>query len=163
MATMIIGGEITGVYSPVRGMAASRRPSLWNGATPEVFFAKRIDNSRVVKLADPKRAQEIRQLVLAGVVFFAVFLVYSWQHFRSIEHGYRIEAQRIQRDKLMEENRELNLEVAGLRDPQRIDVLARKMGLQAPNPGQFVNMEPTIDQAAPVFAKVMPAAPIGTR
>jgi cell division protein FtsL len=159
MATMAVG-EITGIYSPARGMKL-RRPSLWNGATPEVFFAKRIDNSRVVKLADPQRASEIRMFTIAGAIFFIVFLVYSWQHFRAIEYGYRIEAQRIQRDKLIEENRELNLQEAGLRDPQRIDYLARKMGLEAPRAGQVINLDPTVDSTQPVMARVMAAPPVG--
>ncbi len=163
MATMVVGGEITGVYSPARGFGRLRRPSLWNGATPEVFFAKRIDNSRLVKLADPVRAREIKFLSIAGALFFFVFLVYSWQHFRAIEYGYRIQAQRIQCDKLMEQNRELNLIEAGLRDPKRIDVLARRMGLEAPRPGQLVNLDSAPDPTQTVFAKVLSAPPIGVR
>ena len=33
-------------------------------------------------------------------------------------------------------NRALRLEEASLRDPERIDVMARKLGLQSPQPGQ---------------------------
>lgn len=153
MATLAVG-EITGIYSPARGLRM-RRPSLWNGATPEVFFAKRIDNSRVVKMSDPQRASEIRMFTLAGAIFFLVFLVYSWQHFHAIEYGYRIEAQRVQRDKLIEENRELNLQEAGLRDPQRIDYLAHKMGLEAPRAGQLVNLDASTDSGQAVMASVL--------
>ncbi|MEO8727623.1 MAG: cell division protein FtsL [Acidobacteriaceae bacterium] len=161
MATMAVG-EITGIYSPARGMKA-RRPSLWNGATPEVFFAKRIDNSRAVRFADPQRAAEIKMLTMAGALFFIVFLVYSWQHFRAIEYGYRIEAQRIHRDQLVEQNRELNLQEAGLRDPERIDYLAQKMGLAAPHAGQVVNLDSTADSTQAVMASAMPAPYVGTR
>jgi cell division protein FtsL len=157
MATMVVGGDITGIYSPARGLG--KRPSLWNGATPEVFFAKRIDNSRVLKVADPQRAREIKFLSVAGVLFFVVFLVYSWQHFRAIEYSYRIESQRIQRDRLLEENRKLNLEQARLRDPERIDVLARKMGMEAPHPGQMISLEPPADGQA-ILAKTFTQAPL---
>ena len=155
MASIAIGGEITGVYTPARGMR--RRASLWNGATPEVFFAKRIDNSRLVKLDDPQRAREIRMFSIACALFFMVFLTYSWQHFRAIEYGYKIEAQRIEHDHLVEQQRELSLQEASLRDPQRIDVLARRMGLVAPHAGQVVTIDGASDLAQQsVMASVLP-------
>ena len=61
---------------------------------------------------------------------------YALQHFRAIEYGYKIETLRSQRDGLVEMNRALRLEEASLRDPERIDVMARKLGLQSPQPGQ---------------------------
>ena len=61
---------------------------------------------------------------------------YALQHFRAIEYGYKIETLRSQRDGLTEMNRALRLEEASLRDPERIDVMARKLGLQSPQPGQ---------------------------
>jgi cell division protein FtsL len=161
MATMAVGGQITGVYNPERGM--NRVGSLWNGATPEVFFAKRIDNSRLVKLADPQRAREIRFLSVAGAIFFVVFLAYSFQHFRAIESSYKLEALRIQRDRMVEQNRELNLQQAALRDPQRIDALARKMGLEAPRPSQFVNLDTIPENAGAVYARVLPAPAMPVR
>ena len=60
---------------------------------------------------------------------------YALQHFRAIEYGYKIEALRSQRDGLTEMNQALRLEEASLRDPERIDVMARKLGLQSPQPG----------------------------
>jgi hypothetical protein len=38
-------------------------------------------------------------------------------------------------------NRALRLEDASLRDPERIDVLARRMGLVPPEPGQVIRMD----------------------
>jgi cell division protein FtsL len=161
MATLAVGGQITGVYNPDRNMA--RGGSLWSGATPEVFFAKRIDNSRLVKLADPQRAREIRFLSVAGAIFFVVFLAYSFQHFRAIESSYKLEALRLQRDRLVEQNRELNLQEAALRDPQRIDALARKMGLEAPRPSQFVNLDLVPENAGAVYARALPAPAMPVR
>ena len=152
MATMVVGGDITGVYSPTRGLG---KRSMWNGATPEVFFAKRIDNSRLVKVADPQRAREIKALSYACVLFFAVFLTYAWQHFRYIEYSYRVESQRVQLDKLTEAHKVLELQQAQLRDPQRIDILARKMGMVAARPGQFVSLDATAD-SQPILASLMP-------
>ena len=36
-----------------------RRQPCWNG-TPEIYFAKPIDNSRLLKVEDPKRGREMR-------------------------------------------------------------------------------------------------------
>ena len=38
-------------------------------------------------------------------------------------------------------NHALRLEDASLRDPERIDVLARRMGLVPPEPGQVIRMD----------------------
>ena len=38
---------------------SSRRKSCWLG-TPEIYFRKTIDNSRLVKVEDPRREREMR-------------------------------------------------------------------------------------------------------
>jgi hypothetical protein len=81
-------------------------------------------------------------------------MVYAWQHFSAIEYGYRIEASKSQRDLLAETNRALHLEEASLRNPERIDALARQMGLQTPIAGQVVRIEPSAkDPGVPVMAR----------
>ncbi len=122
-------------------------------AHPEIYFPKAIDNSRLVKVADPKREREMRQFTLMLVVLFALAMVYAWQHFSAIEYGYRIEALKSQREALVETSRALHLEQASLRDPERIDALARRMGLQTPEAGQVMRMEGTVDSGAPVMAR----------
>jgi cell division protein FtsL len=83
---------------------------------------------------------------------------YALQHFRAIEYGYKIEALRSQRDGLVEMNRALRLEEASLRDPERIDVMARKLGMQSPQPGQVVRIDVANDAATPVMASIGPVA-----
>src|SRR5437879_13342058 len=61
------------------------------GPTPEVFFAKHIDNSRIVKADDPERRREMRQFSAVMSVLFVMVMVYVWQHFSAIEAGYQIE------------------------------------------------------------------------
>ena len=51
---------------------------------------------------------------------------YAWQHFRAIEYGYQIESAKRELNDLTEMNRALRLEDAILRDPERIDVMARR-------------------------------------
>jgi hypothetical protein len=89
-------------------------------------------------------------------------MFYAWQHFSSIEYGYKIEAQKAERDRLVEVNRALKLEAASLRDPGRIDALARQMGLESPEPGQVIQMNPE-DGGTPVMASAAPVAVITAR
>ena len=86
-------------------------------------------------------------------------MLYAWQHFNAIEYGYRIETQHAQIESLGEINRQLRLEQAALRDPERIDTLARRMGMSEPQVGQVVPMEPAeLEPGAPVLAQVTPVA-----
>jgi cell division protein FtsL len=122
------------------------------GPTPEVFFAKHIDNSRIVKADDPERRREMRTFSAVMSVLFVLVMVYVWQHFSAIEMGYNIEAQKVQVEHLSEQNRQLRLTEAELTDPERIDVLAKQMGLSAPQPGQVVRPD-GIETNATVLAQ----------
>src|SRR5437660_7428629 len=130
--------NITGMIVPVEARAAVRRSVA--GITPEFYFQKTIDNSRLVKISDPQRRREIRMFSASVAALFLLMMFYAWQHFSSIEYGYRIEAQRSERERLVEMNHTLKLEEASLRDPGRIDTLARQMGLESPQPEQVVHL-----------------------
>jgi cell division protein FtsL len=147
--------NITGMITPVDARASARRSVA--GITPEFYFQKTIDNSRLVKVADPKRRREIRTFTASVAVLFLLMTFYTWQHFSAVEYGYKIEAQKSERDRLVELNRTLKLEEAGLRDPGRIDALARHMGMEAPQPGQVVRLE-NEEPGSAVMARVTPVA-----
>src|SRR5262244_1632346 len=151
--------NITGMISPVSEHVGARRSAAVAGITPEFYFPKTIDNSRVVKIADPQRRRELRLFSASVAALFLLTMFYAWQHFRSIEYGYRIEAQKSERDRLVEMNRTLKLEAASLRDPSRIDALARQMGMESPEPGQVIQMNPD-EGGAPVMARATPVAVI---
>jgi cell division protein FtsL len=123
--------------------------------TPEIYFAKRIDNSRVAKVTDPKRRREMVTFGLTLGVLFLLVMVYLWQHFSAIEYGYKIEQLKSERDTIAESNRALSLEEASLKDVSRIDQLARELGMQRPVDGQWQPMDTaTTDPATPVMAQV---------
>jgi cell division protein FtsL len=135
-----------------------RRKATWTG-TPEIYFSRPIDNSRLVKVEDPQRSREMKQFGVALACLFMLVMTFAWQHFKAIEYGYKIEALRVQRDGLIEVNRALRLEEASLRDPERIDTLARKLGLQSPQAGQVMHMDSVApDSVTPVLASVTPVA-----
>ena len=149
--------QITGMITPVDARATVRRSVA--GITPEFYFQKTVDNSRLVKVTDPQRRREIRIFSAAVAALFMVMMFYAWQHFSSIEYGYRIEAQKAERDRLVEVNRTLTLEAASLRDPGRIDALARKMGLESTQPGQVIRLNPD-EVGAPIVAQATTVAVI---
>jgi cell division protein FtsL len=136
-------------------VAPRRRAPCWNG-TPEVYFTKPIDNSRLVKVEDAGRSREMKQFSIALCCLFLLVMTYAWQHFKAIEYGYRIETLKTQRDGLAEANRALRLEEASLRDPERIDTLARRLGLQSPQAGQVIRMDTALpDAGTSVLASVV--------
>ncbi len=130
-------------------------PRRYMPGAPEIYFYKAIDNSRLVRSADPVRKREMRAFSAALVVFFMMVLVYLCQHCSSIEYGYRIEDLRAQRDQMAEVNRTLKLEEATLKEPGRIDFFARQMGMALPAVGQVQRMDEAgaRDSGAPVMAR----------
>ena len=124
------------------------------GPTPEVFFTKHIDNSRIVKADDPERRREMRMFSLVMTLLFSLVMVYVWQHFSAIEMGYKIEAQKTQVEQLREQNRQFKLNEAQLTEPKRIDAIAKQLGLDAPQPGQVIRTDGMTGQDAPAMASV---------
>jgi cell division protein FtsL len=140
----------------IRCAVPAERQSFWTG-TPEIYFAKAIDNSRLVKVEDPRRNREMKQFGVALAFLFLFVFTYAWQHFKAIEYGYQIESAKRELTNLTEMNRALRLEDASLRDPERIDLLARRMGLVPPEPGQVIRMEGSAtDAQGPVMASNAP-------
>src|ERR1700722_3971383 len=165
MATAVAG---FGTIEPKRRWATTteRNSALFDvqrrarrGPTPEVFFTKHIDNSRIVKADDPERQREMRSFTVVMGVLFMLVMVYVWQHFSAIEIGYQVESQKAQVEQLREQNRQLRLTEAQLTHPGRIDRIARQLGLDTPEPGQVVRAEG--DPNAPVMAQATaPALPV---
>jgi cell division protein FtsL len=122
---------------------------------PEIFLAKPVDNSRLVRVADKKRRREMYWLTAAMVALFALVMLYVVQHCSAVEYGYKIEELRKTRDTLADTSKTLRLEEASLKDPQRIDSLARSMGMQLPQPGQVQRVEPVATDNAPVMARAV--------
>lgn len=143
---------------PIQSELRPRRAPYWHG-TPEIYFAKAIDNSRLVKVEDAKRGREMRQFGIALACLFLLVMTYTWQHFKAIEYGYKVESLKSQRDGLLEMNHALRLEQASLRSPERIDKLAREYGMQPPQAGQIIRMDSALpDGSTPVMASVTPVS-----
>lgn len=147
-----------------RLFAAQQR--LRRGGTLEVFFPKRIDNSRLVKAPDMVRIREMRIFTAAVTVLFSLIMFYGLQHFSAIEIGYNVESKKQRIETLREQNRQLRLAEAQFSQPRRIDAMARQMGLVELQPNQVVRVTDHVEAGAPALAQVSsnaalvpPAAP----
>jgi cell division protein FtsL len=113
----------------------------------EFYTVKRIDNSRLVRPKAPDRLRECVRLVAMGGLLALVALLYAWQHFECIQMRSQLESLKSDRAQAVELNQELKLEEASLRDPGRIDQIARnELGLTAPASSQVApDQEPATD------------------
>jgi len=127
--------------------------------TPEFYFAKHFDNTRLVKAPDPVRAREMRSFAAAVTMLFSLIMVYGLQHFSAIESSYRVESEKQFVEQLREQNRQLRLSEAQLTQPGRIDGMARGLGLAEPQPGQVIHPSAHVEASSPALAQVAPVTP----
>ena len=98
---------------------------------------KRIDNSRLVRNVQPVRLRSFYRTAGLGALIAACLMMYIYQHFQCIDLSFQLEDLKAKQSKSMALNSELRLEIEGLRDPRRIDVIARRqLGLTQPMPTQ---------------------------
>src|SRR6185312_15423305 len=125
--------------APRQGQAsAAVRPF----ANEDIFFhVKRIDNSRVVRAADPQARQDcwkmIGSVVAAAVLLIAVLLPGAY----SLLAGYQIQTLRQEAHKLANEQASLELKDAELLSPARMEELARDQQFVDPPPQKVVYLD----------------------
>jgi cell division protein FtsL len=106
-------------------------------AMTEFHTVKRIDNSRIVRHVEPVKMRKLYRTVALGGVVAAFFMLYISQHFRCIDLSFQLEDVKARQSEAASLNSSLKLEIAGLRNPMRIDVIARRqLGLTEPLPTQ---------------------------
>src|SRR5262245_18032920 len=119
----------------------------------EVHLEKRIINNNVVREADSKSRRDYIVVNALGAVFLFGLFAYGWQHYQWIQYGYRIAEAQKKKDRLAEIVRQLRLERASLRSPQRIDSIARgEIGMVVPAPGQLATFSADAPLTIPVPA-----------
>lgn len=121
-------------------------------AMTEFHTRKRIDNSRIVRHVEPVKMRKLYRTAALGGVVAAFFMLYIYQHFRCIDLSFQLEQVKATQAEAASLNSSLKLEIASLRNPMRIDVIARRqLGLTEPLPGQVQEYD------APVGAEVAAA------
>lgn len=121
----------------------------------DIYFVQQIDNSHLVRVADPRRRREQWMLVCGAALVFLLLLGYALQRFEMVRLGYRLETARKQVAQLEQWNRGLRLEEASLRNPDRIYTLAsQRLGMSTAEPGQVLALDDAPAAEAPVVAEV---------
>ncbi|HEX8871517.1 MAG TPA: cell division protein FtsL [Candidatus Acidoferrum sp.] len=131
--------------APARGAFAAQPAGRISGlaqrkkkpAIVEIHTVKRIDNSRLVRHVEPAKMRNLYRSAALGGIVAVFFMMYIYQHFRCIDLSFQLEDLRGRQSQAAALNGELKLEIATLRDPHRIDVIARhQLGLARPEPAQ---------------------------
>jgi cell division protein FtsL len=115
-------------WTPTRG----KRPPM-----VEFYTVKKIDNSRLVRHVEPVKLRKLYRTVALGGIIAAFCMLYIYQHFRCIDLSFQLEDLKGKQELAQAENGKLKLAIAYLRDPRRIDVIARhQLGLTQPTASQ---------------------------
>jgi cell division protein FtsL len=108
----------------------------------EIHFQKRIVNNNVVRETDASSHRDYIIITALAAIFLFGLFAYGWQHYQWIQYGYRIEEAQKKKEQLAETRHRLRLERAMLRNPQRIDSIARgQLGMVTAAPGQLVTLK----------------------
>jgi len=104
----------------------------------EFHTVKRIDNTRLIRHIEPVKLRNLYRTVFLSGIVAVFFMLYIYQHFRCIDLSFQLEDVKAKQTEAASLNSELKLEIASLRNPMRIDIIAhRQLGLTQPLPTQF--------------------------
>ena len=110
------------------------------------FFVKRIDNSRVVREADPGARRKSWKF-LGGALASAAFLVgMLLPSAYGLMAGYQLHHLQAENQKLLNERATLELEEARLVSPERLQILAKDKFVE-PAQGQTIYLAPKNDSS----------------
>lgn len=98
------------------------------------FYIKRIDNSRVVRQADPLDRSRDRKVVAGGILAAALLIGTLLPSAFGLIAGYQLNQLRTENARLINERAKLELEEARLVSPERLQALAVKFNMSEPTP-----------------------------
>lgn len=117
-------------------------------------LVRTLDQAEMVKAGSFLSGIRIRKMdlaLVALVVFLVVtstFVFHVWSRLYVFRLGYQIYQQDKVKREFLEENRRLNLEIAGLKAPSRLEAIARnELKLRPPRADQIVLMPADESQA----------------
>jgi len=122
------------------------------------FYSKKIDNSRVVRQADPAARGECWSAVGAVGVLLMLGISIIAPHVGSVLAGYKLEALKQERQSLVNQKRDLEVKEAGLLSPERLNDLARLRSLASPGSEQVIHLDTPVSDGN-LARNQSPAAP----
>jgi len=106
------------------------------------FFVKTIDNSRVVRQADPVAPRRCWKTIVGGCTAAVLLIFLLLPGAYNLLAGYQIQQLRAQRQQLLNERAALELEEARLLSPERLEELAKMLEFIDPAPGSVIYLPP---------------------
>src|SRR5258706_5021701 len=130
---------------PRRTEMAQQNPYLLRALPNEdiFFYTKRVDNSRLVREADPKAKAECWSTIGAVCAVAAVLITSLVPGVAGITAGYQVEALKQERVRLLNERRGLEVAEAKLRGPERLEQLCKNQNMIRPQPDHIGNLNTT--------------------
>jgi len=107
------------------------------------FYSKKIDNSRIIRQADPESRGDCWNAVAAAGVLLMLAASIIAPHVGSVLAGYKLEALKTERQTLIDQKRDLEVKEAGLLSPERLNDLARLHSLATPGSDQVIHLDTT--------------------
>jgi hypothetical protein len=108
------------------------------------LYSKPIDNSRVVREPDPATRGEWSMIGTACLVA-VLFMGLLTPRVANIFAGYQLEALKQEQQRLVDEQRDLNIVEARLSREENLEALAKRRDLGTPTAGQVVHLDPKGD------------------
>ncbi len=102
------------------------------------FFVKKIDNSRIVREADPAARRRAWAAGLKGAAVAGLLILLLMPRALDMVAGYRIHALTAEHDRMVTQKTVIELEEARLRSPERLQQLAGELRLVTPDPKRVV-------------------------
>jgi hypothetical protein len=106
------------------------------------FFSKRVDNSRLVREADPKTRSDCWSTIGTVCIVAAMLATAVSPRIGGVMAGYQIEKLKADQRELHDKIRVLEIEEAQMLNPRRLDGLAARQQLAQPLTGQEVHLQP---------------------
>ncbi|MFN3322645.1 MAG: hypothetical protein ACK5AZ_04040 [Bryobacteraceae bacterium] len=105
------------------------------------FFIKKIDNTRVVREADPAARSTCWHFIIGACMASILLIGMLLPSAYSLLAGYQIEQLKQEHQQLLNLKTSLELEEAKLLSPERLEELARIQQLVDPAPGKVVYLD----------------------
>jgi cell division protein FtsL len=107
-----------------------------------VLLPKSINNSQVVREVDHRSNRDLWWLLVLVGTLVSGLVLYAWPHLALRQNGMATDQMYRERERLVEENRKLNLEKASLENLKRVEAIAiRELGLSVPPAERIVVVE----------------------
>ena len=109
------------------------------------FYSKRIDNSRIIRQADPQAKTQCWSAIGAACLLAVLVGSVAVPSVGARLAGYKVETLKQERQALLDERKKLEVEEAAMLSPARLDALAKQHNLSGAAAGQVIHLDSSTD------------------